>query len=135
MRSSYKTIGLWVILIALFVCFFHIFNRNQDERCRSRRSPRSCGEDGGEEGPAGQRPREHLLRHAQDTKERFRTIGPPADAVMLQKLRESGVDVKYEREEQNNLWLTILGQWMPVVFLFVFFVFFMRQLQGRAGRP
>ena len=53
---------------------------------------------------------------------------------MLQKLRESGVDVKYEKEEQNNLWLTILGQWMPVVFLFVFFVLFMRQLQGTGGK-
>jgi cell division protease FtsH len=45
-----------------------------------------------------------------------------------------GVDVKYEKEEQNNLWLTILGQWMPVVFLFLFFIFFMRQLQGGSGK-
>jgi cell division protease FtsH len=42
--------------------------------------------------------------------------------------------VKYEKEEQNSLWLTILGQWMPVVFLFLFFIFFMRQLQGGSGK-
>jgi cell division protease FtsH len=53
---------------------------------------------------------------------------------MLNQLRNNGVDVKYEREEQNSLWLTILGQWMPVVFLFLFFIFFMRQLQGGSGK-
>src|SRR5215468_7417571 len=96
-RSSYKTIGLWVILIALFVCFFHIFNRGQDEV---------------------QEP----------------TFTALLSKIEEKKLRESGVDVKYEKEEQNNLWLTILGQWMPVVFLFVFFVLFMRQLQGTGGK-
>ena len=30
-RSSYKTIGLWVILIALFVCFYNIFSRQTEE--------------------------------------------------------------------------------------------------------
>jgi cell division protease FtsH len=53
---------------------------------------------------------------------------------MLQRLKDSGVDVRYEREEQNGLWLTILSQWMPVVFLFLFFIFFMRQLQGTGGK-
>jgi len=65
---------------------------------------------------------------------KFRTTGPVADTSMLQMLQSKGVNVKYEKEEQNNLWLTILGQWMPVVFLFVFFVLFMRQLQGTGGK-
>nr|WP_217911467.1 ATP-dependent zinc metalloprotease FtsH [Myxococcus sp. AM011] len=69
-----------------------------------------------------------------DTSEKFRTTGPAPDAAMLNQLRNNGVDVKYEREEQNSLWLTILGQWMPVVFLFLFFIFFMRQLQGGSGK-
>nr|WP_225938067.1 ATP-dependent zinc metalloprotease FtsH [Myxococcus sp. RHSTA-1-4] len=69
-----------------------------------------------------------------DTSEKFRTTGPAPDAAMLNQLRANGVDVKYEREEQNSLWLTILGQWMPVVFLFLFFIFFMRQLQGGSGK-
>jgi len=28
----------------------------------------------------------------------------------------------------------VLGQWLPVVFLFLFFIFFMRQLQGGSGK-
>nr|WP_216617795.1 ATP-dependent zinc metalloprotease FtsH [Corallococcus carmarthensis] len=69
-----------------------------------------------------------------DSNDKFRTTGPAPDVAVLNQLRASGVDVKYEREEQNSLWLTILGQWMPVVFLFLFFIFFMRQLQGGSGK-
>ncbi|HEX9508812.1 MAG TPA: ATP-dependent zinc metalloprotease FtsH, partial [Myxococcales bacterium] len=69
-----------------------------------------------------------------DNKERFRTTGPVADSKMMQMLRDHGVDVKYEKEEQNNIWLTLLSQWMPVVFLVLFFIFFMRQLQGTGGK-
>jgi cell division protease FtsH len=132
-RSSYKTIGLWVILIALFVCFFHIFNRNQDEVQEPTFTALLSKIEEKKVRQVNVRGNTYSGTF-EDTKERFRTIGPPADAVMLQKLRESGVDVKYEKEEQNNLWLTILGQWMPVVFLFVFFVLFMRQLQGTGGK-
>jgi cell division protease FtsH len=132
-RSSYKTIGLWVILIALFVCFFHIFNRQTDEVQEPTFTALLSK-------IAEKKVRQVSVRGNsysgtfEDTHEKFRTIGPPADAVMLQKLRESGVDVKYEKEEQSNLWLTILGQWMPLVFIFVFFVLFMRQLQGTGGK-
>ena len=31
MRSSYKTIGLWVILIILFVAFYNFFSHTGDE--------------------------------------------------------------------------------------------------------
>ncbi len=133
MRSTYKTIGLWVILIVLFVAFYNFFSQGSEQvqeptftqllskvqekkiRAISVKGNTYSGE-------------------FVDTKERFRTTGPVADTSMLTKLQELGVDVKYEKEEQNSLWLTILGQWMPVVFLFLFFIFFMRQLQGGSGK-
>jgi cell division protease FtsH len=132
-RSSYKTIGLWVILIALFVCFFHIFNRQTDEVQEPTFTALLSKIEEKKVRQVSVRGNSYSGTF-EDTHEKFRTIGPPADAVMLQKLRESGVDVKYEKEEQSNLWLTILGQWMPLVFIFVFFVLFMRQLQGTGGK-
>jgi cell division protease FtsH len=132
-RSSYKTIGLWVILIALFVCFFHIFNRQTDEVQEPTFTALLSKIEEKKVRQVAVRGNSYSGTF-EDTHEKFRTIGPPADAIMLQKLRESGVDVKYEKEEQSNLWLTILGQWMPLVFIFVFFVLFMRQLQGTGGK-
>ena len=134
MRSSYKTIGLWVILIALFVCFFHIFNRNTEEVQEPTFTTLLSKIEEKKVRQVKVRGNTYSGVYEDPKGEQFRTIGPPADAVMLQKLRESGVDVKYEKEEANSFWLTILGQWMPVVFLFVFFVLFMRQLQGTGGK-
>ncbi len=132
-RSSYKTIGLWVILIALFVCFYNIFSRQTEEVVEpsftsllnkiDEKKVRLVAVKGNT-----------YSGTFEDTHEKFRTTGPAADATMLKQLRDAGVEVKYEKEEQNSLWLTILGQWMPVLFLFVFFVIFMRQLQGTGGK-
>src|SRR5690606_40394991 len=36
--------------------------------------------------------------------------------------------------DSNGPLLSILGQWLPLVVLFVLFVFFMRQLQGSGGK-
>jgi cell division protease FtsH len=132
-RSSYKTIGLWVILIVLFVAFYNFFSKNSEEVQEPTftaflskvedKKVRSVSIKGNA-----------YSGTFTDTNEKFRTTGPPADATIMQKLREQGVDVKYEKEEQNSIWLTILSQWMPVVFLFLFFIFFMRQLQGTGGK-
>ncbi|MFN0064418.1 MAG: ATP-dependent zinc metalloprotease FtsH [Myxococcaceae bacterium] len=135
MRSSYKTIGLWVILIVLFVAFYNFFSHTNEEvkeltwtAFRAKVDARQVPElaikgdiyTGVVVGTNGN--------------ERFRVMGPEADSVLLDKLREMGVEVKYERQEQNSFWVAMLGNWMPIVILFLFFVFFMRQLQGTGGK-
>ena len=133
MRSTYKTIGLWVILIVLFVAFYQFFSQGNDQvqepsftQLLSKVEEKKVKE-------VAVKGNTYSGKFV-DTSEKFRTTGPAPDAAMLNQLRANGVDVKYEREEQNSLWLTILGQWMPVVFLFLFFIFFMRQLQGGSGK-
>ncbi|HYB41091.1 MAG TPA: ATP-dependent zinc metalloprotease FtsH [Candidatus Methylomirabilis sp.] len=133
MRNSYKTIGLWVILIALFVCFYNIFSRQTEEVQEPTFTQLLTKIDEKKVRLVSVKGNTYSGTF-EDTKDKFRTTGPAADATMLKQLRDAGVDVKYEKEEQNSLWLTILGQWMPVVFLFVFFVLFMRQLQGTGGK-
>ena len=131
MRSSYKTIGLWVILIVLFVAFYNFFSHGTEEvqeptftqflKKVEDKKVKSVSIKGNV-----------YSGSFTDSNEKFRTTGPPADAGMMKLLQDQGVDLKYEKEEQNSIWLTILSQWMPVVFLF--FIFFMRQLQGTGGK-
>ena len=133
MRSSYKTIGLWVILIVLFVAFYNFFSHGTEEvqeptftqflKKVEDKKVKSVSIKGNV-----------YSGSFTDSNEKFRTTGPPADAGMMKLLQDQGVDLKYEKEEQNSIWLTILSQWMPVVFLFLFFIFFMRQLQGTGGK-
>jgi len=132
-RSSYKTIGLWTILIVLAVLFYNFFSHNSETIAEP-----TFGK------VMEQVDAHHVSQIAikgttysgtfTDTKEKFRAQGPTADTAMMDQFRKAGVDVKYENSDQNSLWVTILGQWVPIVLLFVLFVFFMRQLQGSGGK-
>jgi cell division protease FtsH len=132
-RSSYKTIGLWVILIILFVAFYEFFSRSGDETVEPNFTTFLQKVEAKQLSMVTVRGTTYQGTY-NDTKEKFRTNGTPLDSAMLQKLIDNHVEVKIEKEEQNNIWLTILSQWMPVVFLFLFFIFFMRQLQGTGGK-
>ena len=139
MRSSYKTIGLWVILIVLFVCFYQIFESKgatepkdvswgelQDKMANKKvdqLNVKSTGSSAIYTGFANSAP-----------VDKFRATGPVADSLLTEKLHQEGVNVRYEKEEQNSVWLTMIGQWLPVVFLVVFVIFVMRQVQGSGGK-
>ncbi|RKH04618.1 ATP-dependent metallopeptidase FtsH/Yme1/Tma family protein [Corallococcus sp. CA053C] len=133
MRSTYKTIGLWVILIVLFVAFYNFFSQGNDQVQEPTFTQLLTKVEDKKVRAVSVKGNTYSGTF-NDSNDKFRTTGPPPDVAVLNQLRAAGVDVKYEREEQNSLWLTILGQWMPVVFLFLFFIFFMRQLQGGSGK-
>jgi cell division protease FtsH len=62
----------------------------------------------------------------------FRTSG---DIKEFQKdLIGSGVKIKYEREDANALWISLLSTWLPMLLLLGLFFFFMRQLQSGGSR-
>jgi cell division protease FtsH len=132
-RSSYKTIGLWVILIILFVAFYEFFSRGGDETVDLNFTTFLQKVEAKQLSMVTVHGTTYQGTY-NDTKDKFRTNGTALDSAMLQKLIDNHVEVKIEKEEQNNIWLTILSQWMPVVFLFLFFIFFMRQLQGTGGK-
>jgi cell division protease FtsH len=138
-RSSYKTIALWVFLIVVFVCCYQFFSKGQEE-------PKELGWSELQDKVAKREVRELLVKPAGNMavysgalsesgkSAKFRVTGPLADSELTDKLHEQGVDVRFEKEEQNSFWLTVLGQWVPVVILFAFFIVVMRQLQGTGGK-
>ena len=136
MRSSYKTIGLWIILIVLFVAFYNYFSHETSNVTRMSWSEFLTKVDDRQvasvviKGTKG----EEYLGNLAGTGGSFVLSGPPADQVLANKLHEKGVETKFEIQDQNNIWITILTQWMPVALLFLFFIFFMRQLQGTGGK-
>ncbi|MEW6430402.1 MAG: ATP-dependent zinc metalloprotease FtsH [Myxococcota bacterium] len=133
MRSSYKTIGLWVILIILFVAFYQFFSGKQTEVNVLTYS--AFQKKVAEKKITAVTIKGNVYTgKLADTNEEFRTTGPAADSALLKELREANVDVTIDKPEENSIWVNILVQWMPIVFLFLFFIFFMRQLQGSGGK-
>ena len=133
MRSSYKTVGLWVILIILFVAIFWTFQRNAEE-VQDLPFTTFLNKVKDKKITAVTVKTDVYTGTFADSSERFKSVGPVADFALINELRNSGVEVKKESIEQNSIWISLLSQWMPIVFLFFFIVFFMRQIQGTGGK-
>jgi cell division protease FtsH len=69
-----------------------------------------------------------------NTNERFRTIGPVADARILEDLRKKKVNYTFVPSEESGMWIAIVTQFVPILLIFLLFLFFMRQLQGSGGK-
>ncbi|MBL9037888.1 MAG: ATP-dependent zinc metalloprotease FtsH [Archangium sp.] len=141
MRSSYKTIGLWVILIILFVAFYQYFNHVTED---VKDLTFSEFQDQVEQGhiaskvtikgtPQTANLYTGTLQLAAGT-EKFRATGPSPDTELLNQFRAKKVNYTFEPKDENGIWLTVLGQWVPLVLVFLLVVFFMRQLQGSGGK-
>ena len=133
MRNSYKTIGLWVILIILFLAFYQFFSGKPTDvqvltfsafqkKVAEKKITAVTIKGNLYEGKLA------------DTNEEFRTTGPTADTALLKELRDANVDVTISQKEEPSLWVSTLVQSLPIVVLFLFFIFFMRQLQGTGGK-
>ena len=57
-----------------------------------------------------------------------------AESPILARMYEYNVPVKTVAKEESTFWATLLINWLPMLFLFVIFFFFMRQLQSGGGK-
>jgi cell division protease FtsH len=62
----------------------------------------------------------------------FRTWGELKE--FHKDLIANGIDITYEREDANAMWISILSTWLPMLLLLGLFFFFMRQLQSGGSR-
>ncbi|RME25998.1 MAG: cell division protein FtsH, partial [Deltaproteobacteria bacterium] len=134
MKQGYKTILLWILLIVMFISFyFHLFSGSQQQgravtfsefwQAVEQDNVRSVTIKGDEitgEFMRGEN------RH-------FRTRALLTDEL-IRDLKDHRVNVVVEKEEENPFWQSALLSWLPMILLFVIFIFFMRQLQAGGGK-
>jgi cell division protease FtsH len=133
LKQSTKTILLWVLLIAMFFSFYKIFATG--------------GPEGREvtfsefwEEVTKDNVRTVVIRGTDVTGElvegnqrKFLTRALLTDDL-IRDLRQHKVGVKVEKPDDNPFWQSALLSWLPMIFLFVIFIFFMRQLQSSGGK-
>jgi cell division protease FtsH len=132
-RQSYKTVLLWVVLILMFVAFYQFFAQHGREQKELAFSDFIARVETGDVREVTVRDLNYSGR-LKDGSE-FHTVGPiDPMATIFEKLQKHQVLVRYEKPEQNSFWVTVLVQYLPLVFLFLLFFFFMRQLQSGGGK-
>ena len=131
--KHYKSMVVWVVLILLFVFVFQsLRNGEPSTRVTFTQFVHKALKEGD---------RDHRVESIQvnglqitgtlGNGDRFLTTG---DIKEFQKdLVNRGVDITYKNED-NSIWLSLLGTWLPMLLLFVLFFFFMRQIQAGGGR-
>ncbi len=133
MRQSYKTVVLWIVLILMFVAFYQFFAQHGREPKEFAFSDFIARVEAGEVRDVTVKDANYS-GHFRDGNE-FHTVGPiDPMATIFQQLKAKGVKVVYDKPEQNSFWVTILVQYLPLVFVFLLFFFFMRQLQAGGGK-
>jgi cell division protease FtsH len=133
LRQSLKTAGLWAVLILMFISLWMLFQRGSPTKQEMNWSQFMSKVEAGEvrEVTIKDLDYEGTLRD----NSQFRTTGPlDASAAIAERLREKGVTLQFQKSDQNSLWVTVLLQYLPLVFLFLLFFFFMRQLQSGGGK-
>src|ERR1700738_1264341 len=131
-RQSYKTFFLWAVLILLFFSFYSIFSRQRSAE------PKEI--DASEFYAAVERGdvstttvKGNVLQGQLKNRQEFRTVSP-LDQNLIEKMRQKGVALKFEKEDSQSLWAQFLVSWMPLGVLCILFVFLMRQLQAGGGK-
>ncbi|HEY6001223.1 MAG TPA: ATP-dependent metallopeptidase FtsH/Yme1/Tma family protein, partial [Anaeromyxobacter sp.] len=133
MRQSLKTALLWAFLIAMFVSLWMVFQRGPKDPNPMNWSQFMAKVDAGEVREVTIKDLDYEGTLRDNT--RFKTTGPPdLSANIGTRLLEKNVTVSYVKSDQSSIWVTVLVQYLPLVFLFLLFFFFMRQLQSGGGK-
>ncbi len=138
MKQTYKTVLLWIFLIVIFVMIYQTLKPGGDGEKLDWSDFYQQAIAVDDASTDKKRIKQIKIRGREIHGEyedgaRFFTRGVLEEGYES-KIIANNIRVIHEQDDQNGIWLSILGTWLPMVFLFVIFIFFMRQLQSGGGK-
>ena len=137
MKQSHKTILLWVLLILMFVSIYNLFTTpsNTGEPPKFSEFMQKLEEDPDNIDLITIKGNKYTVRDkGKADKDAVTFIGPTIDHKLRENLDKKSVPYVIEEAEEGSFWQSILISWLPVIFLFLIFFFFMRQIQAGGGK-
>ncbi len=133
MKQTHRTVLLWIFLIVVFVAIYHTLRTSSAQQAMSFTDfiHKALPKDGDTE-VSRIKVKDHEIEGRLKDGTRFRTYGDISD--YQRELIDRGIEVQYEPQEEGTFWLSLLGTWVPMLFLFFLFFLFMRQLQSGSGK-
>ncbi|MEK7689568.1 MAG: ATP-dependent metallopeptidase FtsH/Yme1/Tma family protein, partial [Bdellovibrionota bacterium] len=138
MKSSHKTVALWLVLILLFASLFKVLDSGGRQRKEIRFSEFVQLIKDGKVSEVTYKS-DNLIVGAYkepgaDGQKYFETVGDTGSDKIFDILEKNNIIPNYERAERTPVWQQILVNWFPMLLLFVFFFLFMRQIQVGGGK-
>ncbi|MEK6608471.1 MAG: AAA family ATPase, partial [Myxococcota bacterium] len=134
MRPNHKTLLVWVVLIGMFLSIYHLFTAptRDDSRIDFSQFMRDVNDQPDKIRRVSIKGERFIVEYADNTKRK--TVGVKPDADFLAQLNRQHVPYAIEEEDQESFWQSLIISWLPMVFLIVIFIVFMRQLQAGGGK-
>ncbi|HTE53636.1 MAG TPA: ATP-dependent zinc metalloprotease FtsH [Kofleriaceae bacterium] len=144
MKQSQKTILLWLFLILMFVLIYKLFTGDgtkEEERDVSwlkaelSNAEKVATIDKIEIQPKGRDDAKFVITYKAGGNKTI-VNGPYSGAGndITSALDKNQIPWSVRSKDESTVWQTLLVSWLPMVFLFVIFFFFMRQLQAGGGK-
>jgi cell division protease FtsH len=135
MKSSQKTILAWLILVIATVLLFRTAQVNHPERRLTfNKFIETVKADKVESVTFKDHGRiEGKFKQGYENGQNFVTIGDTDSDYYKKVLDEHSITPNFEKDD-NSIWMPFVMGWMPVIFIFVLVLFFLRQIQVSGGK-
>lgn len=144
MRSTQKTMALWAILVVLAIVLYQIYDQRLQntimdfnftkfitavENKEIKTDSVTINEDTKEF--TGEIKSEFKDKYGGS--QHFRIIGNTGDET-VRMLKQNGIIPNYVKSENNSFIQSLFVSWLPLLIIFLMFMFFMRQIQVGGGK-
>ena len=136
MQQSQKTLALWLIIILVSISILHFMSQKPQGVSEVSFSEFVEAVKQNEVSEVSIQGEEYAGKFKDGYKNgaHFITIGPIASEKALEMLSASDTKMEYKRPKETPFWQSFLISWLPMLLLFAFFFFSMRQIQGGPGK-
>ena len=136
MKQTSKTIALWFVVILMIISVFHFMNQPVGPVEEINFSEFLSAAQEGQVEKVSIQDETYSGKFKTGHKEGalFHTVGPSGSEMVYSTLAKSDAQVEYKRKDETPFWQHLLISWLPMIILFGFFFFSMRQIQMGGGR-
>ncbi|MBW2085835.1 MAG: ATP-dependent zinc metalloprotease FtsH [Deltaproteobacteria bacterium] len=131
MSPFYKNLALWLVISLMMILLFNLFNNRQPTSNLVAYSELMTSIQQGEVS-------EVIIKGNEITGNRIDgqkfTSYVPNDPDLIKTLRAKNIKISAEPADDSPWYMTILISWFPMLLLIGVWIFFMRQMQGGAGK-
>ena len=135
-KQAHKTIALWLIIVLMVVAVLHIMNQPMESHEQVSFSDFMKSVESDEIESVVIQENEYRGKFKPDYRKgvRFETIGPIDSERALDMLAKTDAKIEYLKRRETPMWQSMLISWLPMLLLFGFFFFSMRQIQMGGGK-
>ncbi len=131
MKPFYKNLALWLVICLMMILLFNMMSKPQGDSTQVDYTSFYSSVEADEVAEVNIQGRNISGKYKDGAS--FRTYAP-ADPDLIATLREIGVKIQAQPEEDRGFLFTLLVSWGPILLLIGVWIFFMRQMQSGGGK-